>query len=36
VGCDFCGAQYRFDRVDAGGLFSANTPEATSPVSVLQ
>ena len=21
VGCDFCGAQYRFDPVDAAGLF---------------
>ncbi len=28
VGCDFCGAQYRFDPVDAAGLFTAsvNTP----------
>jgi molecular chaperone Hsp33 len=23
VGCDFCGAQYRFDPVDAAGLFVA-------------
>ena len=23
VGCDFCGAQYRFDTVDAAGLFTA-------------
>jgi molecular chaperone Hsp33 len=23
VGCDFCGAQYRFDPVDAAGLFTA-------------
>ena len=23
VGCDFCGAMYRFDPVDAGGLFGA-------------
>jgi molecular chaperone Hsp33 len=22
VGCDFCGAQYRFDPVDAAGLFT--------------
>jgi molecular chaperone Hsp33 len=21
VGCDFCGAQYRFDAVDVGKLF---------------
>ncbi len=30
VGCDFCGAQYRFDPVDAAGLFTApeNAPEA--------
>ncbi len=29
VGCDFCGAQYRFDPVDAAGLFTAavNTPD---------
>jgi len=28
VGCDFCGAQYRFDPVDAAGLFThaANAP----------
>jgi molecular chaperone Hsp33 len=37
VGCDFCGAQYRFDRVDAGGLFAANLPEPAQPsASVLQ
>ncbi|WP_348755382.1 Hsp33 family molecular chaperone HslO, partial [uncultured Aquincola sp.] len=24
VGCEFCGLQYHFDRVDVGGLF---TPE---------
>jgi molecular chaperone Hsp33 len=30
VGCDFCGAQYRFDPVDAAGLFMApvNAPES--------
>ncbi len=30
VGCDFCGAQYRFDPVDAAGLFTSpvNAPEA--------
>ena len=28
VGCDFCGAQYRFDPVDAAGLFT--TPMNTS------
>ena len=29
VGCDFCGVQYRFDPVDAAGLFTAavNTPD---------
>jgi molecular chaperone Hsp33 len=27
VGCDFCGAVYRFDPVDVGGLFTAG-PEA--------
>ena len=27
VGCDFCGAVYRFDPVDVGGLFTA-APEA--------
>jgi len=28
VGCEFCGAQYRFDPVDAAGLFTApvNSP----------
>lgn len=28
VGCDFCGAMYRFDAVDAGGLF---TPGREAP-----
>lgn len=34
VGCDFCGAQYRFDPVDAAGLFSAavNSPNADGSV----
>ena len=34
VGCDFCGAQYRFDPVDAAGLFTAamNAPEADGSV----
>jgi molecular chaperone Hsp33 len=36
VGCDFCGAQYRFDRVDAGGLFAVNLPDPAQPASVLQ
>ena len=26
VRCDFCGAQYRFDRIDAEQLFAADTP----------
>jgi len=30
VGCEFCGAQYRFDAVDVGGLF---TPERERPPS---
>jgi molecular chaperone Hsp33 len=34
VGCDFCGAQYRFDPVDAAGLFTAavNTPDTDASV----
>jgi len=34
VGCDFCGAQYRFDPVDAAGLFAAavNAPDADGAV----
>ena len=34
VGCDFCGAQYRFDPIDAAGLFTApvNAPEADGSV----
>ena len=34
VGCDFCGAQYRFDPVDAAGLFTSpvNAPEADGSV----
>jgi len=31
VGCDFCGAMYRFDPVDAGELFS--TPAGQAPAS---
>ena len=27
VGCDFCGAQYRFDAVDAGQLFAAQADQ---------
>ncbi len=27
VGCDFCGAQYRFDAVDVGALFQATTQD---------
>ena len=30
VGCDFCGAMYRFDPVDAGGLFAAPTGPAAA------
>lgn len=33
VGCDFCGAQYRFDAVDVGELF---TPGRESPPSSSQ
>ncbi len=33
VGCDFCGAQYRFDAVDVGELF---TPGRESPPSSTQ
>lgn len=28
VGCDFCGAQYRFDAVDVGALFQAHLAQA--------
>ncbi len=31
VGCDFCGAVYRFDRVDAAALFSAGPPPPAEP-----
>ena len=31
VGCDFCGAMYRFDPVDAGDLFSPGTAAAPAP-----
>ena len=27
IGCDFCGAQYRFDTVDVGALFQATTQD---------
>jgi molecular chaperone Hsp33 len=27
VGCDFCGAQYRFDPVDAAALFTGLRPD---------
>ena len=30
VGCDFCGAQYRFDAVDAAQLFTAPVSQAPS------
>lgn len=34
VGCEFCGAQYRFDPVDAAGLFTAavHVPVANGPL----
>ncbi len=34
VGCDFCGAQYRFDPVDAASLFTLplNAPEADGSI----
>ena len=34
VGCDFCGVQYRFDPVDAAGLFTAavNAPDTDDSV----
>lgn len=34
VGCEFCGAQYRFDPVDAAGLFTAavHAPVANGPL----
>jgi molecular chaperone Hsp33 len=33
VGCDFCGRQYRYDAVDAAGLFTA-LPSTPGPSSV--
>ena len=27
VGCDFCGAEYQFDPVDAAGLFTGLVPD---------
>jgi molecular chaperone Hsp33 len=35
VGCDFCGAQYRFDPVDAAGLFNAGH-DPSPPSTFLQ
>ena len=32
VGCDFCGAQYRFDAVDAGELFAPGQPPGSQVV----
>jgi molecular chaperone Hsp33 len=34
IGCDFCGTQYRFDKVDVGALFAAPTgqPDAAPNV----
>ena len=29
VGCDFCGAEYRFDPVDAAGLFTGLVPDVS-------
>jgi molecular chaperone Hsp33 len=34
VGCDFCGLQYRFDAVDAAGLFAAASDRAPGSVRV--
>lgn len=34
VGCDYCGAQYRFDAVDAGQLFTALPSQAPGSSSV--
>lgn len=34
VGCDYCGAQYRFDAVDAGQLFTAVQSQAPGSSSV--
>jgi molecular chaperone Hsp33 len=30
VACDFCGAQYRFDPVDAASLFTGVLPDASA------
>ena len=34
IGCDFCGAQYRFDAIDVGELFTpgAHRPPGSSSV----
>jgi molecular chaperone Hsp33 len=34
VGCDYCGAQYRFDAVDAAQLFTAAQHQAPGSSSV--
>ena len=34
VGCDYCGAQYRFDAVDAAQLFTAAQHQAPGASSV--
>jgi molecular chaperone Hsp33 len=31
VGCDFCGAVYRFDPVDVGSLFTAGRETPPTP-----
>jgi molecular chaperone Hsp33 len=34
VGCDFCGAQYRFDAVDVGELFTPGRDQPPSSAAV--
>jgi molecular chaperone Hsp33 len=34
VGCDFCGAQYRFDAVDVGELFTLGRDQPPTSASV--
>jgi molecular chaperone Hsp33 len=36
IGCEFCGAQYRFDGVDAALLFSSNIGSVRAPEGGLQ